>query len=80
MSPRAASICIICHSDIANSSNKPKLWKGNEKTKICSELELYFGDTIRRNKNFECVLHASRKIKTQSKAKSEKEGSFHEGS
>ena len=54
--------------------------EGNEKTKICSELELYFGDTIRRNKNFECVFHASRKIKTQSKAKSEKEGSFHEGS
>ena len=53
LSTRAASICIICHSDIADSSNKRKLWKGNEKAKIFSELELYFRDTIRRNRDFQ---------------------------
>ena len=80
MSPSAASICIICHSDIAGSSNKQKLWKGNEKNKICSELGLYFGDTITRNRDFQCVCQACyRKIKTQLKAKQEKEASFHEG-
>ena len=42
LSPSAASICIICHSDIADSSNKQKLWKRKEKNKIYSELELYF--------------------------------------
>ena len=31
LSPRASSLCIICHSDTADSSNKQKLWKGNEK-------------------------------------------------
>ena len=80
LSPSAASICIICHSDIADTSNKQKLWKGSEKTKICSELEPYFGDTITRNKDFQCVCQTCyRKIKTQLKAKQEKEASFHEG-
>ena len=78
--PSAASICIVCHSDIADSSNKQKLWKRNEKIKICIELELYFGDTVTRNRDFQCVSQACyRKIKTQLKAKQEKEASFHEG-
>ena len=65
LSPSAASICIICHSDIADSSNKQKLWEGNEKNKICSELELYFGDAITKNRDFQCVCQACyRKIKT----------------
>ena len=64
LSLSAASICIICHSDIADSSNKRKLWKGNEKTKICIELKLYCGDTITRNRDFQCVCQAFyRKIK-----------------
>ena len=80
LSPSAASICIVCHSDIADNSNKQKLWKGNEKIKICIELELYFGDTVTRNRDFQCVSQACyRKIKTQLKAKQEKEASFHEG-
>ena len=80
LSPSAASICIVCHSDIADSSNKQKLWKRNEKIKICIELELYFGDTVTRNRDFQCVSQACyRKIKTQLKAKQEKEASFHEG-
>ena len=80
LSPSAASVCIICHSDIADTSNRQKLWKGSEKTEICSELELYFGDTITRNKDFQYVCQACyRKIKIQLKAKQEKEASFHEG-
>ena len=72
LSPVAASICIICHSDIADSSNKRKLWKGNKETKICSELELYFGDRITRNRDFQFFRQACyRKIKTQLKAKLE---------
>ena len=55
LSPSAASICIVCHCDTADSSNKQKLWKGNKKKKICTELELYFGDTITRNRDFQCV-------------------------
>ena len=80
LSPSAASICKVCHSDIADSSNKRKLWKGNEKTKICTELELYFGDTITKSRDFQRVCQPCyRKIKTQLKAKQEKEASFHEG-
>ena len=72
LSPVAASICIICHSDIADSSNKRKLWKGNKETKICSGLELYFGDRITRNRDFQFFRQACyRKIKTQLKAKLE---------
>ena len=55
LAPSAASIRIVCHSDIADSSNKQTIWKGNEKTKICIELELYFRDTITRNRDFQCV-------------------------
>ena len=45
-------------------------WK---KPKICTELELYFGDKITRNRNFQCVLQAFyRKIKTQLKVKQER--------
>ena len=33
LSPSAASICIVCHCDTADSSNKQKLWKGNKKKK-----------------------------------------------
>ena len=81
LSPSAASICIICHSNIADTSNKQKLWKGNEKTKIWSELALYSEDTITRNKDFQCVSQVCyRKIKIRLKAKQEKEASFHEGS
>ena len=80
LSPSATSICIICHSDIADSSNKRKLRKGIEKTKICIDSELYFGDTITININFQCVCQdCYRKIKTQLKVKQEKEASFHEG-
>ena len=80
LSPSAASICTICHSGFTNSSNKRKLWKGNEKTKICSELELHFRYTITRDRDFECASHVFyRKIKTQLKAKQEKEAFFHEG-
>ena len=71
----AASTCIICHRGIADTSNKRKLWKENEKSKICSELELYFGDAITR-KNFSICLSM---CKIQLKAKQEKEASFHEG-
>ena len=54
--------------------------KGMKKIKTCIELELYFGDTITRNRDFQCVCQACyRKIKTQLKAKQEKEVSFHEG-
>ena len=55
LAPSAESICIVCHTDIADSSNKRKLWKGNEKNKICIELELCFRDTITRNRDFQCV-------------------------
>ena len=80
LSPSAASICIICHSNTADTSNKQKLWKGNEKTKICSELEQYSEDTITRNEDFQCVCQVCyRKIKIQLKAKQEKVASLHEG-
>ena len=80
LSPSAPSICIIFHSNFANNLNKWKLWKENEKTKTFSESELYFGYTITRHRDSQCVCQVFyRKVKTQLKAKHEKEASFHEG-
>ena len=47
--------------------------KGMKKNKKCTELELYSGDKITGNRNFQCVLQAFyRKIKTQLKVKQER--------
>ena len=42
-------------------------------------MELYFGDTITINSDFQWFQTCYRKIKTQLKAKQGKEVSFHEG-
>ena len=84
LSPRAASISIICHCDIADSSKKRKLWKGNEKTKICGELELHFGGTITRKTFSMCwpglLRENSNPVESKAKIKNKKRPFMKEGS